>query len=92
MNAGVLHGLPATLGTKTGTWNYLEAQEANILNGQTYINIHTTMHSGGEIRGQIVPVPEAGTDVPAASRWALGLLGLGILVTAGFAARRRVRV
>jgi len=54
--AGVLHGLPAS-NPKVGVWNYLEAQEADILAELTYINIHTSFKSGGEIRGQIVEMP-----------------------------------
>lgn len=51
--AGVLHPLPAGA-PKIGVWNYLETQEADIIAGLTYINIHTTFRPGGEIRGQIV--------------------------------------
>lgn len=72
VNAGVLVGLP--LGNvKTGVWNYPEAAEQDILNGRTYVNVHTSNFPGGEIRGQIVtmvadldgnqevpPVPTAG--------------------------------
>ncbi|MBL8861493.1 MAG: CHRD domain-containing protein [Planctomycetes bacterium] len=54
--AGVLAPLP--LGTlKCGTWAYTAAQEPGILAGQTYVNIHTTLFPGGEIRGQIAETP-----------------------------------
>src|SRR5262245_41365840 len=52
--AGVLVGLPAG-NPKVGTWNYSELQEASILAGLTYANIHTGTNPGGELRGQIVP-------------------------------------
>ena len=46
---------------------------AGLLNNESYLNIHTSMNPGGEIRGilspQLAPVPEPGT---------LSLLGLGI--------------
>ncbi len=54
--AGIKHVLP--MGSpKIGTWNYMEADEADILGGRMYINIHSSMFSGGEIRGQICPAP-----------------------------------
>lgn len=52
--AGVLHPLPAG-NPKVGVWNYTDAQEPGILNGLTYVNIHTANFGGGEIRGQITP-------------------------------------
>jgi hypothetical protein len=47
-------------------------QLAYLLAGQTYINIHTSTNSGGEIRGQIYPVQFTATmngasEVPPAS-------------------------
>jgi Cu/Zn superoxide dismutase len=52
MEAGVLFTLPAG-SPKTGVWSYMQGQEAGILAGQTYVNIHSTANDGGEIRGQI---------------------------------------
>jgi len=45
--------------------------------GATYFNIHNSVFPGGEIRGQLVPVPEPAT---------VGLLALGTLA---FLSRRR---
>ncbi len=39
-------------------WPASELQ--NLLDGNTYINIHSQFFPGGEIRGQLVPVPGAG--------------------------------
>lgn len=55
VGGGVLVALPAG-NPKVGVWNYLEAQEADILAGRTYANIHSTFAPGGELRGQIVPL------------------------------------
>ncbi|MBX2999216.1 MAG: CHRD domain-containing protein [Caldilineaceae bacterium] len=51
-NAGILFNLPAG-NPKVGTLSYTDAQEANILAGLTYINIHSSTFPGGELRGQI---------------------------------------
>ena len=48
--------------------------------GEAYLNIHTTVVPGGEIRGFLTPVPEPET-------YAMLLAGLGLL---GFMARRRM--
>ena len=63
-----------------GTVLGAEAALSNELaGGNAYLNIHTTAFPGGEIRGNLAPVPEPTT---------LGLIGLGL---AGFGyARKRV--
>jgi hypothetical protein len=53
VNGGVLHALPAGP-IKAGVWNYAEAQEADLLGGRMYVNVHSAAFGGGEIRGQIV--------------------------------------
>ena len=50
---GIKFGLP--LGsTKNAVWIFTEPDEASIIAGLTYLNIHTGNFGGGEIRGQIV--------------------------------------
>jgi hypothetical protein len=50
---GILFNLP--LGnTKNAVWNYTEPDEINIINGLTYLNIHSVSFGGGEIRGQVL--------------------------------------
>lgn len=61
MNAGVI--IPLPLGSpKIGQGTYAETNEANILAGNSYINIHTELYPGGEIRGQILPPPPNATE------------------------------
>ena len=89
-NAGVLYPLhtlsgfniSATSGGFTGTVGIQELHEASLLAGQTYINVHTAVNPGGEIRGQLVvnPVP-----VPAA----VWLFGSGLLGLIGIARRKK---
>jgi len=72
--AGVLFTLPAG-NPKVGTWNYTEPQEASILAGLAYVNIHTDNNPGGEVRGQIVPfnaILDAAQETPATASTGTG--------------------
>jgi len=49
---------------------------AGIENEMTYLNIHTVNHPGGEIRGQLEPVPEPTTLLV----WGTTMAGLGLVL------------
>lgn len=60
-NADILFPLP--LGEfKTGVVDYQPSQEADILAGKTYVNIHSEKFPDGEMRGQIIPVDDNSQD------------------------------
>ena len=65
-----LSGVPAaTSGSiPTQVFSITPAQFNDLLNGLYYLNIHTSTFPGGEIRGQLILVPEPSS---------LALLGLG---------------
>jgi hypothetical protein len=62
VSAGVqigIDGWPATpSGSVSGTAILNEAQEADLLAGKWYYNIHTTFKGTGEIRGNITATPD----------------------------------
>ncbi len=70
---------PATSGTFSGSGTLTAAQIADMIAGNMYVNIHNPFYPGGEIRGQLVQIPEPNTLV------LLSVAGLGLLA----AARRR---
>jgi hypothetical protein len=45
-------------GLITGTLNLSDGQEVDLMAGRDYINIHSTLFPDGEIRGQLIPIPE----------------------------------
>ncbi len=75
----------------SGTVNFLEANQAAIVAGKTYVNIHSGVFPGGEIRGQIPTAPaDEGGKLPLSSEWSMLLLAIGLLGGgAVFALRRR---
>jgi hypothetical protein len=69
-------------GTFTGKWDLNEGQNTtltaqldNILNGRTYINFHTVQYGGGEIRGNIMVIPEP-SSVALLGIFCAGLIGV----------------
>ena len=63
----------ARSGIYSGAVTLTEAQEVQLLANQYYINIHSATFPGGEIRGQLIAVPE-----PSAALLALAAAGLGL--------------
>lgn len=76
-NAGVIFSLSPNTSPSSGFINQTvtlsEAQEAQLLDGRFYINIHTSANPGGEIRGNLV---QAVPEPTIAALSALGLLSL----------------
>lgn len=81
-----------TANPNSGTVTYLEADEADIVNGLWYYNLHTSAFGGGEIRGQLdnqgagcgldIDVDskvQAGTDGLLIVRYLLGLRGAALV-------------
>jgi hypothetical protein len=52
-NAGVMVPFPAAASPIKGSATLTEAQATALMAGNTYVNVHTAAHGGGEIRGQI---------------------------------------
>lgn len=65
----------ASAGGFNGNVTILPADVAGLMQGRFYVNVHTTLNGGGEIRGSLIPVPEPSVSLMAASA-SLGLLTL----------------
>lgn len=87
-NAGVKIGLntlagwngSASSGSFTGSVPLTASQLVDLFDGKLYVNVHTALNGGGEIRGNLLPVPE-----PAG----FAMLGVGLALVAGAVRRRR---
>lgn len=78
VNLGGLLDGSATSGGINGTVTLSAADATTLLNGEIYLNVHTADNGAGELRGNLIAVPEP------SSAFALGLVCL-----AGIARRRR---
>jgi uncharacterized protein (TIGR03118 family) len=86
-NANVLfalNGASGTSGTLSGTQVLTPDELADIINGVSYVNIHTTINQGGEIRGQVVPlhIPvtlNGSSEVPSVTTPATGTASLTLI-------------
>lgn len=59
VNAGVVVGVGVAGGSPViGSATITDPQEAELLAGLWYLNLHTTTSPGGEIRGQVTVIPE----------------------------------
>jgi len=70
----------ATNGGFSGSIELTGPQATDLFAGRFYVNAHTEFSLGGEIRGNLLPVPE-----PAS----FAMLGVGLALVAGIARRRR---
>jgi hypothetical protein len=73
-------GDPARGGTISGSLALTPAQASDLFAGLDYINVYTPANLGGEIRGQLVLIPEPGT---------MGLLLMAGAILSGWRLGRR---
>lgn len=75
VNGPVLYPLPN--GSPSGLALTITDEDVmNLRAGNWYVNVHSTLYPGGEIRGQFVPVPEPSTYALAGAM----LLGAAIVI------------
>ncbi|HTH09541.1 MAG TPA: CHRD domain-containing protein [Acidovorax sp.] len=81
MNGPVVIGAPTfPLGSPIHFETMISDQvESDLLSGMLYLNVHSQLYPGGEIRGQLMPVPEPST---------YALVGVGLLGVVVYLRRR----
>lgn len=85
----VVGGYQLPLGSpKVGSVTLSASEQADMINGLHYTNIHTNNFGGGEIRGQIYLVVPA----PAVSEWGLAIMTVVVLAAGTIMLRRRRRL
>ena len=72
---------------ETGSQVITQGQAIDLQNGLWYINVHTSMFPGDEIRGQLSVIPMSVTTI---GNWGLFALVLGLLALGTLRLRRRV--
>ena len=61
--AGIKFGFVNPNSPVNTVWNFMEADQAGIIAGQTYVNIHTMNFPAGEVRGQVLRTPSCGDEI-----------------------------
>ena len=74
VNGGVIIDLAPTTGNRSGTisgtYTLSSSDEADLIAGNVYINLHSSFYAGGEIRGQLaltLPPPPGSKELEVAS-------------------------
>ena len=93
-NAGVILALTpdlATSGNITGNGALDAAQMTGMLDGLTYVNLHSEQFPGGELRGQVRNTSRStgASSIPALSTTFLIAMFVLLLIAGGFALRKR---
>ncbi|NNF34195.1 MAG: CHRD domain-containing protein [Saprospiraceae bacterium] len=94
VNAGVIIPLNLVPGSNSGSYLTTVAfpvmQEAALLAGNTYVNLHSDAYPGGELRSQISAT--LAPPIPTLQGWALIILAMAMIIIGAVVVRTRVIV